>query len=277
MEILRSTFRHGRPRERIVRALVLSLLFAGFAVCLLCATDSFPNLPARGVTARQAAWLAWIFGDFGLLFITFFVVDALRLGQLFVRHLGRQAGSWPEDQLCEAEKTHWARIRQALGPPAGQRSGSQGEIVDGLSEQKVVREIAKYTDILNKLIWYPFIVMLLGVVAGQRAFCGWGHPLSLILLQLVLLAALYFHTWRLRIEADDARETILRKLRDECRALPAAESARREHLEGVIKDIEQVQSGAYSHWTQDYFVKAMSLPFLGEGGILLLDRVLRSM
>ncbi len=146
---------------------------------------------------------------------------------------------------------------------------------DGLSERQAIRAIAKHTETINKLIWYPFIVLLLIVVARQRVFDGWDYPLTLVVVQLLLLVALYLHTWRLRIEADGAHETIVRALRDriDALALPKA-AADRDHLKGILDDIQKEDAGAFSHWTQDYFLKAMSLPLLGEGGMMLLGRIL---
>jgi len=284
--VLKAYFWLGWPSVRVIRALALVALYLVFGFALAYGTDSLPNRPVRGPTAWWADLIALLFSSFGLLFITFFVIDALRLSQRFVRLLGRQPAPWPEYLLGQGERDLWGRIRSSLegikpAQPAQESAAAAGDVapcveeVDGLAERQAIHAIAKVTDTLNKMIWFPFIVMLLLVVARQRMFDGWDYPLSLVVLQLLLLVALYFHTWRLRIEADDARKTILQTLRDALRITTSA-PARHDHLVGIIDEVERQQSGAFSHWTQDYFLKAMTLPFLGGGGIVLLDQFLGS-
>jgi hypothetical protein len=115
-------------------------------------------------------------------------------------------------------------------------------------------------------LWYPFIVMLLLVIARQRLFSGDNYPLMLAVVQLALLLVLYFHTWRLRTETDAARKGIVRALKQ--RSGPGVKA----EIDEAIKDIEAEEEGAFGHWTQDYFLKALALPFLGETGFLLLQR-----
>jgi hypothetical protein len=271
-EVLKDYVFRGRPSVRVVRTAVPVVLYGIFGWALVYGTDSLPNNPVRGLIAPAADAIALPFASLGLFLIAFFVIDALRLGQRFVRLLGRQPAPWPTDLLSPRERNAWSNTRASLAasePPSSME-------VDGLSELQAIRTIAKVTDTLNKMIWFPFVVMLLLVVARQRMFGGWDYPLSLVILQLLLLAALFCHTWRLRIEADHARNTILDALRDNLRATVSTARARRDHFTDIIDEVERQQSGAFGHWTQDYFLQAMLLPLLGEGGIVFLQQFLGS-
>ncbi|MGA2254503.1 MAG: hypothetical protein ABSG53_07575, partial [Thermoguttaceae bacterium] len=177
--VLRAYFWLGRPSVRVVRAMALVVLYGVSGWALAYGTDSLPNHPVRGQLAGRADTIALLFGTFGLFFITFFVIDALRIGQRFVRLLGRQPVPWPEDLLSGQERDLWDKIRGSLegsksaesDPEPAATSGKiapRTEEIDGLSERQAIRAIAKVTDTLNKMIWFPFIVMLLLVVARQH-------------------------------------------------------------------------------------------------------------
>jgi hypothetical protein len=261
--VLRSYLRFGRLSARLARTALLILLYLLFSLALILGTQGLPNRPVRGPWAWWVDFLVLIASIIGLFVITFFVIDALRLCQRFVRLLGRRPAAWRWEWLSADDRETWDKIRVRY------KNASD----DGLDERQTIRAIAKHTRAVNKLMWYPFIVLLLMVLARQRMFDGWDYPWPLMVVQLLLLVALWLHNWRLRIEADDARQAILMRLHNLVLACPEdIGKTRREQLKDIIDDVEKQQTGAFGHWTEDYFLKAMTLPFLGEGGMFLLDR-----
>jgi hypothetical protein len=266
-QIMKSYLRFGHPAQRWVRASLWSLVYFSFCFVLMYGLDCVPNQAGRGSVAQWVSRAVLLASVFVMVFICFFVIDTLQLCQRFVRLLGRTTGRWPDKYLANNENETWAQIRKGLGPAA------RGQ--NGLTERHIIRAIAKHTHAINKLIWFPFIVLLLLVFARQSIFYAWSYPPALMIVQLLLLLALWFHTWRLRIEADDARDAIICRLRDRLLAANGPKrGALREHLAAMIDDIDREDEGAFSHWTQDYFLKAMSLPLLGEGGFALWGRFL---
>jgi hypothetical protein len=231
------------------RAFIMAVLYFGTGYPLFLVTDSVPNSLVRGSFASAANIWSVRLAVFALCFISFLVLDVQRFAIQFIRQLGRIY------------------------------STTEGRPTVG---RRVIRVIARHTHNINYLIWYPFIIMALMVIARQGLFTGSDYPLVLIIIQLLLLVALYYYTVRVRSVADEARDGVLRKLRNQAYALTgAAETKDSEQeagtqsmtrIQAAISDIENEDEGAFGHWTQDYFLKALALPFLGSSGFLLLQR-----
>jgi len=268
-EIVASYLQYGRPLLRLARAILWSAIYLAFGLAVMWGLDSMPNCPARGGVARWTSKTILLASVGVMLVVCFFVIDALQLCRRFVRLLGRATGEWPEEFLSADERKRWNQARTALG------SAQHGR--DALNERKTIRIIASHTRTVNMLIWSPFIVLFLLVVARQDVFYAWSYPTALVIVQLLLLVALFFHTWRLRAAANGARDNITRRLREKrLAACGSAAGAVKEHLASITDEIEREEEGAFGHWTQDHFLQAMTLPLFGEGGFILWNRFLGS-
>ncbi|MGO9111026.1 MAG: hypothetical protein ACLP9L_17525 [Thermoguttaceae bacterium] len=246
-ELLDTYKRFCCPWARSLRSLAMGLAYFALGSWVLYLAESLPNARVRGVFAIWVSDVVMLLAVAALCIITFLVVDIERFGSQFVRELGRMTVNNLKDHRSLPN--------------------------DGL-DRRTVRVIARHTHDINRVIWYPFIIMFLLVIARQRIFTGNDYPLMLAIVQLMLLVALYFSTRRLRMEADDAREDIVRQLRESLYTIPPATDAAesKARIEGTIKDIENEDEGAFGHWTQDCLLRALALPFLGESGFLLLQK-----
>jgi hypothetical protein len=114
------------------------------------------------------------------------------------------------------------------------------------------------------------------ILARSKVFDLIDFSWPLIVLWTAIGAGVIFATWNLRQAAEEARETILGRLRDAELGLrqPAPAIDVRHVLRGVIQEIEREGSGAFRPFTQDPLFNALVVFFGSSGGVLLLDQLI---
>ena len=115
------------------------------------------------------------------------------------------------------------------------------------------------------------------IVARSTIFDAWDFPLSLCVVIGTMFMILMFFSIRLRIDAGDVRNLVLRRLRDQLMAAQRGTSpANVRHLENIIKNVESEHDGAFRPFSEDWLIRAMAIPFAGSGGLLLFQEILKS-
>lgn len=145
-----------------------------------------------------------------------------------------------------------------------------------LDEWLDIEFIAAHTKEVGKLVYYPFIMLVLMMFARSKIFDNWDMPIGLALLflssaGLSVACALY-----LRWAAEKARQKILWEIDDMKVALSlepesTARSTLEKRIEIVTQQIEKINEGAFLPFTQEPAIQALLLPFGGWGGITLLE------
>ncbi len=143
--------------------------------------------------------MAWdtgimLFGVFCSIVFTFFVVDATYLNALFIQHLLKLDTHWPEGAQKEFQRTH-------IDPKE-------------LTEYLDIRFIAMRTDVVGKVIYYPFVIFFLIVVSRISLFDNWDWPLSLLIILIANVSLALLSAILLRRSAEEARKVALTKLRE---------------------------------------------------------------
>jgi hypothetical protein len=200
--------------------------------------------------------------------LVFAVVDVTRRATRLVRILSDRRVAWP-DRTMKREQAS---------------SGLQGCL---LETWITFRAIVALTKSVNVFIYFPFIVLLLLIVARTTAFDSLNLPLPLVLLFGVALAHLMYCSATLRRAAEHARQCVLDQLDEKLLLAKAGNAAGenssvtatesdpslppRAQLEEVRRQVEHTREGAFAPFMSQPFVKAVMLPLGGFGGLSLVE------
>jgi hypothetical protein len=206
-----------------------------------------------------------------MIFLVFFVLDVTTLSLSLIRNLKGPRTIWPKELVgcfeCERSKESNDRIDGATKSSKNYKDDSSNE-PDGLAEWLDIKFIALHTQAVGKLIYYPFIILLIMIVARNRYFDNWNFPISLTIIFLLYFVHAIGCGIMLRFEAEKARSVALDRLQNELvEATNTCNMCRAKWLEIMIEDIKSIRKGAYSPFTENPVLHAILIP---SGGMSLL-------
>lgn len=240
--------------QRLGRAAFLSLVFLLFAFCIYQTLGTAPR-PVRGTALiRFDAFCLWA-SVLAFVFLTFFVLDATLLETRLIAYLTRTDTRYPP-------KTIERFRRYAL------KFQDIAEYVD-------IRLIASRTRAVGEVVYYPFVIFFLTVVARSSLFADWKWPASLIIVLLLSLSVAIAGTLLLRYAAEQARKQAVVKLKDRLihYTASAGDDKHSAALSQLIDLIENEREGAFSLLSEHPFVAAILLPSGSIGVWALLEYV----
>lgn len=269
-----------RPRLRFLRPfpVVFAYLIFGLALLVTCSSpNSFadiassrwlPFVPLRGTVAYVADMVVLSISVIPFLLLTFMTVDAIRLCRMLVIHL--------------IQPTHWpAGTKQRF---ALQNLGADWECLDSWID---IQLIARRTAAVSRLVYYPFIVLSLLIVARSRYFDAWDWPPALVIILLLNAMWAFSASLLLRKTAREAKTATLEALeerRNEVHSrtgtggeagdktdIEARSKLELEQIDRMIDHVKNVKEGAFSSISDDPAIRALLLPFTGGGIALLLE------
>jgi hypothetical protein len=161
--------------------------------------------------------------------LNLFVFDAVLLCRRWIGSLAQATEGWPQ------ALTEHLKLQSA-------------ENVDKARELMKIELIAQRTEVVNRLVRYPFIVLLIMMVARNNYFDNWDFPLTMILgwsvnVSLAIMAALLLYR-----AAEQARNKGLARLhRIVLQGLDRGSAGEPDVklTRQVIEDIEVVDKGAF--------------------------------
>ncbi len=250
---------------RLARSIRLSLFYLVFASVLMGAWPAGrPTRPYRGPWSNWVSEIVLLLAVVLMVWLVFFVLDRMQLCRRFVRLLQDSGADWESNEV--------RRLRESRGVENDDEP--TGKLIAG--RLVTVRVIAEHTNAVMKIIYYPFIVVLLMLVARTSLFDYLNLPVPLILIFLLLFGALVWSAYEVRLAARAAREEIISQMRGTLTKTLAdkSQSPRVEQIKLFITEIQHEQRGAYGPIVRDPIVGSLALVFGGSGGLLLIQRFL---
>jgi hypothetical protein len=238
---------------RFIRIGILFALYSIFAFAILHLFPQ-PPPPARGDLAFRIDKIVFYLTGAGLLLLSFYVVDAIQLNSNFIRMFGREVTNWGRSVVDRSHRS----------PPLDEEE---------LSAYHEIFFVARRTQAVARLIWYPLLVLTLLVVARSSFFDNFTWPASLVLICAVTAAWALGSAILLRRAAEQLRETALNDLR-RFRLLGREVAAKRETFDELMAEIRDLKTGAFAPLTDQPFMRAVLFPGAGLGLLAVGQRLL---
>lgn len=245
--------RQDSLRYRIIR--LAPIIFFYGCLCFLVFAIKMPETPVRGHMSWGLDKITLIFSVVFFIILNFYVFDVTRTFRRFVNLAGKLP-EWPRDSV----ETFCAK-NEIRGDGA-------------LKEWMLILLIANRSEVLGKLIFYPFIIWLIMFASRIYYFDNWHMPLGLGI--VITLGALY--AWSsafvLRRSAESARVAMIQRLtkrlagtlmeKDEGQSLA-------KQIEFALNEAKSIRQGAFARFTQHPVLQALLIPFGGVGGLYLFE------
>ena len=238
---------------RVIRVGALTAIYLVFSISVF-GLLGLPVTPARGDIALSVD--RWILGAavLGMMILTFYVVDAIRLNSNLIRIVTGGVTQWEPNIAVGGSRI----------PPLTR---------EDLTRYHDVAFIAGRTEGVAPLIWYPLIVLAVMVLARSSFFDNWSWPVSIILVFSLNALWAFGSAAFLRRSAEQLRRAAIDKL--QLLRVESYESpGRRQMFDELIAEIRGLKKGAFAPLSEQPFIRAVILPSGGLGLIAVAQRLL---
>lgn len=220
----------GSGWHRLPRILLLSGLYAAAFVLLwkVLGAEDFSG-PCRGPFSCQVDGVLMLISYLAAAVLNLFVFDAVLLCRRWIGNVAKATEGWPRSVAAHLSLQAESSVAKA-------------------QELMKIELIANRTEVVNRLVRYPFIVLLIMMVARNQYFDNWHFPLTMVVgwsvnVALALAAALLLYR-----AAERARTAGVNRLnRLVLQGLDKGASGEHEVrlTRQVIENIESVSQGAF--------------------------------
>jgi hypothetical protein len=239
----------GRACARLCRVFFFGLLLTALsAAAFLIWPDVARFRGERSYEINRFIFMGCVL-TFNLLL--FYVVDALIICNRCIKRL-ISGLDWP--------LASYAKFRQDLG------EGTP------LKEWMTVQFIASRTDAVGSLVYLPFILLFLIIMARNSVFERWSLTPSVVVLLSVSTLIIVFAAIRLRETTESGRAHVLQSLTDQLIVAKGAGNDKLvRQLELMINEVREVRRGAFAPYTDQKFIRALLLPLAGFASTALIE------
>jgi len=246
----------GRDAARFWRVLVAVLLYFTLGFAIIRAFGA-PLRPFRGTLACYIDLVVTYASVFAMLFLIFFVVDATVFCLQFITELrkGISDTRWPTGTLRKF---------------AGDVNVAPAHLDSWIS----MHFIAARTHAIMPLVYYPFIVISLMIIARSSVFDNWTMSPGLIIVIGASVLIVVVCAILLRRGAEVSRRIAIWRLTNEMMKLKGRGDEGRnaaEQIQIMIEQIREFRRGAFAPYSQQPFLRALLLPLSSYGGAVLLE------
>jgi len=243
--------RLGRPKNRWYRALSSWLIFMAGA-SLIFSITGFPVIPCRGTLSCNLDRILTIASVSSMLLLIFLVLDEFRLTILWIKG------------LTEIKNMSWHGILE-------DQHLKFGEQLNYLAHEGFkIKLIAERTEEIGRLIYYPFLIIIIVLISRSSYFDNWGLPQGIAIVVAINILLLISAGTKIRYEAEKCRRIAVKKLNAELMDLKgvAAPSAKTDstQIQQLLEEVKSIRNGAFLPFTEQPLLRA-SLLLFGAIGI----------
>jgi hypothetical protein len=243
----------GHWRIRCLRALFATGVMYSFVMLWSYVLVEAHYMPARGSFAQSSFWWVSRANFIAALFLTFLVADATLYSRSFIKRLTAMSTIWGQPTILQYQG-HF----QLLDPR---------DFRDWIGLQF----LAERTRCINKLIYFPFLVLAILIFSRSHFFDDFSMPWSGVIAYSASFCILVGTAVAYRSTAEKARRVAARHLADRIIAAKGRGcDATAEQLQKLLTDTQELREGAFAPWTSQPLVRALLLPLLTYGGTILL-------
>jgi hypothetical protein len=221
-----------------------------------------PTSPVRGDVSSKINTYITILAVASFLTLIFCVFNTTRLCERFVDRASSRAPIWSQSSIKKFMTNASYESEVALG------------------ERMLVQLIAGRTDVVGRLIFRPFIVLLLIFVSRNTYFDNWHMSIGLAVVISISMVYAWSSALILRRVAEKARKNVISRLSNKLvtvisEKLPNKEQ--KERIEFVLNEVRSIQKGAFAPFMKHPAVQALLVPFGGVGGLALVEQLLEKL
>ena len=134
--------------------------------------------------------------------------------------------------------------------------------------------VAERLTVLTRMVYFPFAVCALLIVARSRLFDGWDTPIGLGILLLLPFALLFGAVVLLRNNTIAFHDCLMQDMQNELlRIRPAIGDQPMWQLEKLLAQVDREKRGSFQSLAVQPFIRALLLPVGGFSGIELLEHL----
>lgn len=241
------------PKRRFTRVILLGIVYFAFCGSIIHIFGR-PFVPYRGdISFWVDKIVLFVFSVLPLIMLIFWVVDATKLSVWLISRISEKKTAWPEGPT------------RCFGRALNIDPRYVNDCID-------IRVIAEYSEVVGRLIYYPFLVFILILVSRSRCFDNWDMPLGLLIVILLGMTYAVYCAVILRRSAEKARRMAVKRLWvKQVHAKGQGDEAKHmaEQIGLMIESIRSIRQGAFLPFFQQPLVQALAL-FFGSGGSFLL-------
>jgi hypothetical protein len=239
----------GRACARLCRVFCFGVLFTALSVCALLIWPDFVRF--RGEFSYEFNRVVFIVCLVTFNFLLFYVIDALIICARCVKRLVSGL-DWPARSF--------EKFQDQLGRDTP------------LKEWMTLQLIARRTEAVGSLVYMPFVLVFLIIIARNSVFERWSFPPSILASLSLSVALIVFAAMRLRTTTESARSIALGSLTDQLIAAKGkGEDQRASQLELMMEEVRNLRRGAFAPYTEQKFIRALLLPLAGYAGSALIE------
>lgn len=226
----------SRPLDWLARAAVLFALYLGsmWALGYYVLDEEYIH-PCRGTLSCRVDWLMTLVSMGLVVLLNLAVFDAVMLCRRWIGWLTTSTGGWSE------------QVQEEYLREYGLGQAQQAEF-GKLKYLAVVDLIAQRTEVVNRLIRYPFITLLIVIAARNEYFDIWNYPLLLLLSWAVNVLLALLGAFLLFQAASSAKAAMLAGLsRQMIQVLGIGKDheVRAKQIQHIIDEVESNERGAF--------------------------------
>ena len=247
--------RRGQLWMRVLRAAPMTVIYLSALLAILPIVGNFSPPPIRGPFAGY--FIGLMMTTIVLfLFLTFFIIDAILLHEGFLNQLKERESCWPD--------ATFKNFNYKIQPD---RPPNQSDLADYWD----ILLIARRTEAVGGLIYYPFIILSLLILARLSYFDNWNWPPVLILTFSLHFALALYAAWRLPEVAREYRDKVLERLKRRKRQALMLAKESPQAIETMIEEVQSTHQGAFSSLWEQPAIRALLFPSSGIGIATLLQ------
>ena len=230
-----------------------------------------PNNPMRGVFSWWFNFILMFITIFAFLYLTFFVLDTIMLCRGFIDQFIQNRSQWNIDSLRKFVQK-WTKDP---GPfPKNPDQWEKGTAKAALSEYMLVKLIARRTDVVGKLIFYPFIIWSLIIISRLHYFDNWRTPLGLVIVISLIAVLAWVCAVNLRRSAEKLRTAVIKRLDQQLVGIYADDpenKADATFIQYVLNEVKAIKTGAFASYLQQPALQSLLVPLGSISGLKILE------
>jgi hypothetical protein len=253
----------GRTANRLYRSATILVINLALWALLEFLTDAVV-IHGRGDLARWTGRISLYLAGLALVFLLIFAVDATVLCYRFVTYLGRCRYRWPPALVAKFAAERGLKPTEADTDPARA----------ALNELIRVRLIASATYVASRLVFDPFVILLVLVVAQSPLFVPWQWNIPQFTIGLVGAGTALGCAVILQRSAKDGRAKAVEALDRILLQQTGQDAATRKKVSQVRAELNGMDTGVFAGFANNPVVHALLLPLGGGGGLAALEALL---